>query len=190
MDVVGVFEALRLADLDVPLLSLRKQEVVTAALGLKVIPDGRLNPAVPPDLLVVPGGGWLARAAKGAWAESENGEILSTLKSLHKSGAVLASVCTGALLLAKANLLDGRPATTNRQAFAELMAEGAQVVEARVMDDQDIITAGGITASLDLGLWLIERFISTEKALAVAAKLEFELRGPVWQRDSRRSKNS
>ncbi len=52
---------------------------------------------------------------------------------------------------------------------------------ARVVDDGDIITAGGITASLDLGLWLVERYANQEAALAVSAGLEFERRGAVFR---------
>jgi transcriptional regulator GlxA family with amidase domain len=182
MDVIGVFEALRMADLDVALVSLRKQEIVTAFFGLKIAPEAVLDPMNQPDLLIVPGGGWLKRSTSGAWGEAERGDILQALKTLHANGVILASVCTGSMLLARAGLLLGRPATTNRGAIEELRAAGAKVVPARVIDDGDLITSGGITASLDLGLWLIERFVSVELAIEVSNRLEFEIRGPVWKR--------
>jgi transcriptional regulator GlxA family with amidase domain len=78
--------------------------------------------------------------------------------------------------------LKDRPATTNRQFYEVLQEMGANLIKARVVDDGDIITAGGITASLDLGLWLVQKFGGIEKALEVSFQLDFEMRGPIWQR--------
>ena len=69
----------------------------------------------------------------------------------------VASVCTGALLLGAAGLLSGRPATTNRLALDRLRETGAEVIDERVVDDGDILTAQGVTAGMDLALWLVER---------------------------------
>ncbi len=69
----------------------------------------------------------------------------------------------------------------------ELQATGAKVISARVVDDEDIITAGGVTSSLDLGLWLIKRLIGQDKANEIARRLEFEARGPVWNRHCNQS---
>jgi transcriptional regulator GlxA family with amidase domain len=180
MDLFGVFEALRMAKFDVPIKTIKPTNQVTAIYGTKLIPDGVLDIVNRPDVLIVPGGGWLVKAEHGAWAEAQKGDLPKALQSIHKAGTVLASVCTGSMLLAKAGLLKGRPATTNRGAMEELSASGVNVVKSRVVDDGDIITAGGITASLDLGLWLVEKFASVEKAIDVSQKLEFESRGPVW----------
>jgi len=89
-------------------------------------------------------------------------------------------VCTGALLLASAGLLNGRTATTNRNALAELAATGANVVTHRVVDDGPVVTAGGLSAGLDLGLWLIQREVSAELAHEVADSLEYVPRDDVW----------
>jgi transcriptional regulator GlxA family with amidase domain len=183
LDVFGVFDPLRTAGLDVTLKSLREASSVVTINGAKVIPAGTFSLGNAPDVLIVPGGGWITRAQAGAWAEAERGDILKVLKSYHGPGRVLASVCTGGLLLAKAGLLVNRPATTNRGAIEELKQLGARVIPARVVDDGDIITAGGVTASLDLGLWLVQRYCGTEKALEVSSALEFELRGPIWPRN-------
>jgi putative intracellular protease/amidase len=182
LDVFGVFDPLRTAGLDVTLKSLREASSVVTIHGARVLPAGTFNLASAPEILIVPGGGWISRAQIGAWAEAERGDILKVLKSYHALGKVLASVCTGGLLLAKAGLLVDRPATTNRGAVEELKQLGARLVPARVVDDGDIITAGGVTASLDLGLWLVQKYCGIEKALKVSSALEFELRGPIWQR--------
>jgi transcriptional regulator GlxA family with amidase domain len=182
LDVFGVLDPLRTAGLDVTLKSLRDASSVVTISGAKVIPAGTFSLTNAPDVLIVPGGGWLTRAQIGAWAEAARGDILKVLKSYHGPGRVLASVCTGALLIAKAGLLADRPATTNRGAVAELKQLGVRVLPARVVDDGDIITASGVTASLDLGLWLVQKYCGIDKALEVSGALEFELRGPIWQR--------
>ncbi len=179
LDLFGAFEGLRMGGFPVELCSLYEQDVLTAAHGLKIIPDSIFSLDRKPNLLLVPGGGWLTRSAKGAWAEAEKGTILQVVKDCHSSGVILASVCTGSLLLGQAGLLKDRPATTNHGAVRELIAYGAHYIDVRVVDDGDIITASGITASLDLGIWLVERFASQQAALEVSARLEFERRGQV-----------
>ncbi len=133
-----------------------------------------------PDAVIVPGGGWLNRAPAGAWAEAQRGELPARLAALAPSLRWTASVCTGALLLASAGLLNGRTATTNRNALAELAATGANVVTHRVVDDGPAVTAGGLSAGLDLGLWLIQREVSAELAHEVADSLEYVPRDDVW----------
>jgi len=179
LDHFGSFEALCMAGFSVETRTLHPQEIVTAAHGTKIFADGLYSLDAKPDLLLVPGGGWLYRNPKGAYAEMTNGKILKILRASHESGVILASVCTGSLLLAKAGLLKGRLSTTNRSAAQELIDCGGKYVEARVVDSGDIITASGITASIDLGLWLLERFVSQDAARKVAAGLEFERRGLV-----------
>ncbi|HEY9732046.1 MAG TPA: DJ-1/PfpI family protein [Drouetiella sp.] len=181
MDVFGVFEPLRIAGLEVRLVSLEPKQYVTAFYGTRVMPDGELDAKNMPDLLIVPGGGWITRAKAGAWAEAEKGTILKALQQFSEAHCTIASVCAGAMLLARAGLLTGRPATTNSALFDELRQEQVNVIQARVVDDGDIITAGGITSSLDLGVWLVQRFLGADRALEVSRKLEFEPRGCVWQ---------
>src|SRR5580704_11972805 len=103
LDTVGSFEALRMAEFSVKILSLRRQEV-TAANGLRVLAEGLIDINARPDLLLVPGGGWLSKAAQGAWAEAQQGEVLHILKNFHQAGTILAAVCTGVLLLGHAGL--------------------------------------------------------------------------------------
>jgi transcriptional regulator GlxA family with amidase domain len=93
----------------------------------------------------------------------------------------VASVCTGALLLAAAGLVDGRPAITHHGAIDDLRAAGATVVRARVVDDGDLVTAGGVTSGLDLVLHLVERHFGAAAALAAEHELEYERRGTVWR---------
>src|ERR1700742_1225249 len=124
-----------------------------------------------PELVVVPGGGWLD-AAPGVRDQCE-GPLPGALAGLHEAGTVVASVCTGAMLLARAGLLSGRPAVTNRNALDDLAATGADVRRgARVVDDGSVVTAGGPAAGLDLAVRLVARFAGEEAGREAAARLE------------------
>lgn len=161
----------------VSLRTLPPAEQVRASHGMRVDPDGALTE---PDLLVVPGGGWTGRAGAGAWAEAERGDVPLALAACHRRGATVASVCTGGMLLAQAGVLDGRPAVTHRGAIADLRATDAEVVEARVVDDGDVLTAGGVTAGLDLAFHLVERELGIWVADRVAGLMEYERTGNVY----------
>ena len=138
-----------------------------------------------PDLVIVPGGGWISRSAVGARGEVERGVIPQRLAELHQAGTSIAAVCTGAMIVAAAGLLRGRAAITHQGAVEDLRAAGAEIVCERVVDDGEIITAGGVTSGIDLALWLVERFAGPQAARAVEREMEFERRGEVWRRSPR-----
>jgi transcriptional regulator GlxA family with amidase domain len=169
------------APFDVALVTLEPVSEVTTSSGLRVIPDGVLGDQV--DILVVPGGGWANRAARGAWAEARRDAIPGAIARLHTGGAIVATVCTGGMLAARAGIATGRPAITHHAAIDELRASGAQVTQARVVDDGDLVSAGGVTSGIDLALWLVERFAGPEIAAVMETNLEYERRGPIWRRD-------
>jgi transcriptional regulator GlxA family with amidase domain len=124
------------------------------------------------EMVIVPGGGWFHGA--GVRDQAERGDLPRLLVAAHERGAKVASVCTGAMLLAAAGLTDGRPATTHRDAFDDLAASGAQVVDARFVDDGDLLTAGGVTSGLDLALHIVETAAGAEIAEVVAREIEYE----------------
>ena len=186
LDAVAPYEVLRNAaaagaDLHVELATQHDVAEVTAAHGLRVRSQARLAKSGL-DLLIVPGGGWNNRAATGARAEAERGELPAAIARLHHGGATVAAVCTGAMLLAAAGVTAGRPATTHHAALEDLRTTGAVVTPARVVDDGDLITAGGVTSGLDLALWVVERWFGAAVALAVEREMEYERRGVVWRR--------
>jgi transcriptional regulator GlxA family with amidase domain len=132
-----------------------------------------------PDLLLVPGGGWFDRTPDGAWAQAQRGEIPAAIAARHAAGTTVASVCTGALLLAASGTLDGRRATTNPGALDDLRARGTiDVIAARVVDDGDILTAGAPACGIDLALRIAERIGGPGLAGAAARELQYE-----WQSD-------
>jgi transcriptional regulator GlxA family with amidase domain len=181
LDAVGPYEVFQQAarhgdDLTTALVTVEPRETVTAANGLTVATQGTLSdPAAAgaPDLLVVPGGGWTSGAAAGARAEVERGVVPEAVAAHHEAGATVASVCTGAMLLASAGLLAGRPATTHHGAIEDLRETGAAVREERVVDDGDVVTAGGVTSGIDLALHLVERLVDRERRERVARTLEY-----------------
>lgn len=177
LDAVGPFEVFGNAarareDVSVAMVTLEPTETVTASHGLVTVPDGVLGE---PDLLVVPGGGWVDG---GARREYEAGTLPEAIAARHRVGSTVASVCTGAMLLAGAGLLEGRPATTHHVAYGDLEAV-TERVDARVVDDGDLLTAGGVTSGIDLALWVVEREFGGELADRVARELEYERRGEV-----------
>ncbi|MBV0925769.1 DJ-1/PfpI family protein [Halomicroarcula limicola] len=187
LDAIGpyeVFENARAfgATWDVSLRTVDERSTVTASHGLTVEMDGTLD-AVSPDLLVVPGGGWNSGADVGARAAARRGELPDAIAAAHDAGATVAGVCTGGMLLARAGVLDGRPAVTHRGALDDLRATAADVVEARVVDDGDVLTAGGVTSGLDLAVHLVEREWGEAVADSVTTGMEYEPRGPVHRRE-------
>jgi transcriptional regulator GlxA family with amidase domain len=167
------------ADLHATLVTRERASQVTGSHGLVVIPQDVLTADV--DLVLVPGGGWNDRAEEGAWGEAERGALPAALRDLSSRGVAVGSICTGAMLLAVAGLTKGRPAVTHHSALDGLRASGAEVIDARVVDDGDLLTAGGVTSGIDLALWIVEREAGPELAEAVAREMEHERRGPVWR---------
>ena len=161
-------------------VTLDDRETVTASHGTRIGIDGVLpEPAseAAPDLLVVPGGGWSARDEDAsAWAEAKKGDVPRALAAYHAPRTRIAAVCTGSILRAQAGVTHGRPAVTHAAAIDELRESGAEIVDARVVDDGDLLTAGGVTSGLDLALYLVEREFGSEIADRVATVIEYERR--------------
>jgi transcriptional regulator GlxA family with amidase domain len=166
----------------VALVHLDGAERVVSAHGTVVVPTGRLSER--PDLLIVPGGNWGVVADTGTRTEYNRGALPDAIARLHAAGTTIASVCTGAMLLEKAGLLAGRPATTHESAREDLRAGGAEIIDARVVDDGDVLTAAGVCSGLDLTLWIIERELGPELAAKVAHHVYYERREEVWRSES------
>lgn len=116
------------------------------------------------DVLVIPGG----LGTRPLLRDRELLDYLATFPANRR----LASVCTGALLLGAMGRLSGRPATTHASARAELAALGADVRTERVVDAGSVVTAGGVTAGIDLGLHLVRWLEGDEVAAAIAKQME------------------
>jgi transcriptional regulator GlxA family with amidase domain len=182
LDGIAPYEVLRTAEeygagLHAELVGAYGAGTVVASHGTRIQVEAGLSEDV--GLVLVPGGSWNTRGERGAWAEAQRGEVPAMIAAAHERGARIASVCTGAMLLATAGLTDGRPATTHHLAIEDLRASGAHVVDARVVDDGDILTAGGVTSGIDLALWIVEQQAGAEIANQVAAEIEYDRRAEI-----------
>ncbi|WP_049924503.1 DJ-1/PfpI family protein [Halopiger djelfimassiliensis] len=181
LDAIGPYEVFENgaqagASLETRLVTLEETDIVTASHDLRVEPEGTLGQ---PDILLVPGGGWTA-ATEGVRAAVEDGRLPDAVDERYTEGATVASVCTGAMILAEAGLLEGRPATTHPVAVDDLDASAANVVDERVVDDGDVLTGGGVTSGIDLALWLLEREFGADVADDVSEEMAHERRGEVF----------
>jgi transcriptional regulator GlxA family with amidase domain len=94
---------------------------------------------------------------------------------------LVAAVCGGSLVLAMAGLLEGRNAVTHHLGMDVLAASGVNAVRARVVDDGNLISAGGVTSGLDLALYLLERELGPKVALEIEQLFAYERRGTAWR---------
>lgn len=128
-----------------------------------------------PDVLIVPGGGWASGSASGVRAEIDRGVLAERIAQAHTAGTIVASVCTGALIVASAGIARGRRMTTHHLAREALAEQGVIVVHDRVVDDGTIVSAGGVTSGIDLGLHLVKRFFDANLAAQIADRLEYRV---------------
>jgi transcriptional regulator GlxA family with amidase domain len=153
----------------------RENHEVTCAKGLRVLPDETWEAAPPLDVLVYPGG-------RGTRAELRDDAVLDWVRGISRSGAVVASVCTGSLVLAAAGLLDGKPATTHWQSLELLPTLGKDIEvrpDDRFVDNGEVITAAGVSAGIDMALHLVARLHSPERAREVRRYIQYDPEPPV-----------
>lgn len=127
------------------------------------------------DLVVVPGG-------RGTRPLLREPEVLAWLNRAHARGALVTSVCTGALVLAAAGLLRGRAATTYHSAFEELLALEPDCLpdrEARWLDSGEVVTAAGVSAGIDMALHLVDRLAGTPRDRQVRRAIQYDPLPPV-----------
>ena len=152
---------------------------ISARNALSLNPHFTLDNCPPPDILIVPGGGGYHPDGTpfGTRKEIDNQPLLDWIKHCcSQSTEKLLSVCTGALLLAKIGVLEGMVATTHQGAIAQLteMLSPAQVhPEARIADNGHIVLSGGISAGIDMSLYVVAQLLGREQALETAAYMEY-----------------
>ncbi len=150
-------------------------EPVTCAKGLRVLADYTWSEAPAPDVVVWPGG-------MGTRAQLGDLAIRERVRGLAAGGALMTSVCTGSLVYADAGLLDGRRATTHWGSLERLgeLGEAIRVDDAaRFVDEGDVITAAGVSAGIDMALYLVSRLHSPERAREVRRYIQYDPEPPV-----------
>ena len=147
-------------------------EPVRCSHDLRVLPDATWDDLDGVDLFVLPGGDVRPLQADDGF--------LDLVRKIAGSGTLMTSVCTGALVYAKAGLLAGRPATTHWSALDRLEALGAEVDrEARYVDDGNMVTSAGVSAGIDMALHLVARLDSVERAREVRRYIQYDPEPPV-----------
>ncbi len=135
--------------------------------GLRVLPDTTFRDCPPLDVIIAPGG-------KGRLAAMKDPVILDFIRKRQESARYIASVCTGAFLLAAAGLLDGKKATTYHTALNELAGYSVEVVKGRkVVKDGAVITAAGVSSGIELGLCLVRLLFGPDMSWEVAERIEY-----------------
>jgi transcriptional regulator GlxA family with amidase domain len=143
---------------------------VAAAQGPQTLAEYDFASAPELDLLLVPGG-------IGTFSQLEGTGLVGFLQERAKRAEITMSVCSGSAILAKASLLDGRRATTNKQFFDLCAQQGPKadwVAEARWVEDGPIATSSGVSAGMDMALAQIAHLYGRERADQIAALAEYE----------------
>ena len=167
LDLTGPFEVLqRVPDARVHLVW-KDRAPVMARGGMAIVPTTSLAECPPLDVLFVPGG-------FGQLALQDDEEVLAFLRREGARARWVTSVCTGALLLGAAGLLEGHRATTHWAYTSFLSAFGAEHVDERVVIDRNRVTGGGVTAGIDFALVLVAQMIGEDAARAIQLQLEYD----------------
>lgn len=179
LDFCGPFEVFSVASrfTDPPAFHVvtvaEKDGPVLACHGLSVNSHHRLSDCPQPDLLLVPGG-------QGTRKEMHNLALMGWIKQASVKAELVLSVCTGALLLAKAGLLDGLEATTHHGAI-DLLRQTAPKTTVRVnrrfVDNGRVVCSAGIAAGIDMSLHVVGRLLGEEVAEKTAKQMEYPWKG-------------
>ena len=176
LDVFGPLEMFGLAaeHFEIRLIA-ENGGVVASRQGPKSVCDDSFQSAPAIDVLLVPGG-------IGTRGEVNNPVMLNWLKERSQQAELVASVCTGSALLAKAGVLDGLRATSNKQAFAWASSQSEKVQwqqQARWVEDGKVFSSSGVSAGIDMALAVIAKLVSQQAAEEAANFAEYS-----WQRDA------
>lgn len=144
-----------------------EEPVVRGACGLRVQVDHLFDDAPAADLIIVPGG---VGARKGV----DNPALTGCITRAGASAQYVTSVCTGAFLLERTGFLKGRRATTYFGMRAQLAALGVDVVEERWVHDGNVVTAAGVSAGIDMALYVVGLLKSPEDARRVQKLIEYD----------------
>ena len=172
LDAIGPYEVLsRLPGAELRFVAKQPgpKRTDTGALGVQA--DLAIADLPGPDVVLVPGG-------QGNRPLMRDSEVLDWLRVAHERSTWTTSVCTGALVLGAAGILDGKRATTH-WAFLDRLSElGAEPVTERVVEDGKVVTAAGVSAGIDMALTLAARIAGNEVAQAIQLGIEYDPQPP------------
>ncbi len=178
LDLVGPLQVL--AGLGAPYKTVvvgERLEPVDSDAGLRLVAERTFEDTPRPFALVIPGG------AIGPYKAMANARLMDYVRQAAESAEVVASVCTGALVLAAAGLLAGRRATTHWAAADQLDRLGAHYMRERWVEDGKFITAAGVSAGIDMALHLAARLTDEANARRIQAVIEYDPQPPLGGMD-------
>jgi transcriptional regulator GlxA family with amidase domain len=168
LDAVGPYEVLnQLPDNEITFVAERTGPIRNDTRSLALHADASIDEVTSADILVVPGG-------PGDAAVRENERVLEWIRAIHETTTWTTSVCTGALILAAAGLLEGRPATTHWMTTETLKQYGAIPTVGRFVRSDDIITAAGVSAGIDMALELLRLIYGDEMSQIIQLGIEYD----------------
>lgn len=170
LDVIGPHEVLVRTSLTCLLIAAQIAPVRSSN-GLALIPDVDFANAPPLDVLVVPGG-------PGQTSGMDDPALIDFIRERAKQARWVLGVCTGTLLLAQADVVRGRPATTHWLAMEELGRLGAEATERRVVWSDNVITGAGVSSGIDAGLELVGRIFGKDEAERIQLAIEYDPQPP------------
>jgi len=169
LEVFGMTAKLRPDSLH-PFSVQQEGKEVKAVNGLRVIPDYSFQNCPKLAILLIPGG-------VGSRTEMKNSQTINFVKHASESCDLLLSVCTGALILAAAGILDGKRATTHLEALNELKAfPKISVDHQRYIRDGRVITSAGVSAGIDMALYVVKELYGSTICADVARRMEYTAR--------------
>lgn len=159
--------------------SVSEKSPVVARNGLTIIPDYLLDDCPTPDIFLVSGGGGYSSEGKpfGSRREMNNPVVLEWVKKQALQAELVLSVCTGALILGQAGLLEGLRATTHFMALDALKAisPAIEVVEnVRYVDNGKVILSAGVSAGIDMSYYVVSRLLGKEVAEEAARYAQYD----------------
>jgi putative intracellular protease/amidase len=173
LDAIGPYEVLiLLPEARVQFVAKQAGAVRTDSGALALVADYSFADVASADVVVVPGSSNSTRAAM------EDQATLEWLRAIHETTQWTTSVCSGALILAAAGLLKGLKATTHWVALENLRAFGAEPVQERVVRQGKIVTAAGVSAGIDMALYLAGEIAGAEVAQTIQLIIEYDPQPP------------
>lgn len=172
LDAIGPYEMLVHAPGVEVMLVAKEKALLTGEKDIfKIMPSHSFAEVEEADVLLVPGGPGEVSAATDA-------ATIGWIKQIHTSSRFTTSVCTGALVLAKAGILEGKPATTHWAAADTLNALGSPYQAERWVQDGKIITAAGVSAGMDMALFLLAELVGEDAAKMTQLGVEYDPKPP------------
>ncbi len=181
LDLVGPWEVLRMWQLQWPddrvevFTATLDDETVTCAKGMRIVTDMPVALIGPVDVILFPGG-------KGTRRFLGDDEVAGFLRRHRDAGTLMTSVCTGSLVYADAGLLTDRPATTYWNQMDTLLDLDPTIQlrpDDRFVDSGEVITASGVSAGIDMALYLVKRLHSVERARDVRKAIQYDPEPPI-----------